>query len=127
MPEVWPSLAFADWRDTCATLHLWSQVVGKVRLVQSPWVNHSWHVPLYVTPRGLTTSTIPHGTRAFAITFDFIEHHLRIEVSDGGARTLPLRPQPVAEFYAEVMAALAELGVPVHVHTTPNEIPDAIP
>ena len=127
MSDVWPSLTFADWRDTCATLHLWSQVVGKVRLVQSPWVNHSWHVPLYVTPRGLTTSTMWHGTRAFAITFDFVDHRLIVETSDGGARVLPLRPQTVADFYAAVMAALAELGVPVRIHTTPNEIPDAIP
>ena len=127
MSDVWPSLTFADWHDTCATLHLWSQVVGKVRLVQSPWVNHSWHVPLYVTPRGLTTSTMWHGTRAFAITFDFVDHRLIVETSDGGARVLPLRPQTVADFHAAVMAALAELGVPVRIHTTPNEIPDAIP
>ena len=127
MPDVWPSLTFADWHDTCATLHLWSQVVGKVRLVQSPWVNHSWHVPLYVTPRGLTTSTMWHGTRAFAITFDFVDHRLIVETSDGGARVLPLRPQTVADFHAAVMAALAELGVPVRIHTTPNEIPVAIP
>ncbi len=125
--DAWPALRFADWRDTCATLHLWSQVVGKVRLVQSPWVNHSWHVPLYVTPRGLTTGMIPHGTRAFAVEFDFIGQQLVVETSDGGVRTLPLRPQPVAEFYAAVMAALAELGVPVRIHTMPNEIQDAIP
>jgi hypothetical protein len=127
MSDVWPSLPFADWRDTCTTLHLWTQVVGKVRLVQSPWVNHSWHVPLYVTPRGLTTSRIPHGARAFAIDFDFIDHRLVVETSDGGVRVLPLRPQPVADFHAAVMAALADLGVPVRIHTTPNEIPDAIP
>jgi len=127
MHDAWPSLDFADWRETCATLHLWSQVVGKVRLLQSPWVNHSWHVPLYVTPRGLGTSMIPHGVRAFAIGFDFIDHRLVVETSDGGVRSLPLRPQSVADFYAAVMAALAELGVPVRIHTTPNEIPDAIP
>jgi hypothetical protein len=127
MSDAWPPLAFADWRDTCATLHLWSQVVGKVRLVQSPWVNHSWHVPLYVTPRGLTTSSIPHGTRVFSLAFDFVDHRLVVETSDGGVRTLPLRPQTVADFYAAVMAVLAELDVPVRIHTTPNEIPDAIP
>jgi hypothetical protein len=127
MSDAWPTLAFADWRDTCATLHLWSQVVGKVRLVQSPWVNHSWHVPLYVTPRGLTTSSIPHGTRVFSLAFDFVDHRLVMETSDGGVRTLPLRPQTVADFYAAVMAALAALDVPVRIHTTPNEIPDAIP
>ena len=127
MDDAWPPLPFADWRDTCATLHLWTQVVGKVRLVQSPWTNHSWHVTLYVTPRGLTTSPIPHGTRTFSIDFDFIDHRLIVETSDGGVRTLPLRPQTVADFYAAVMAALADLEVPVRIHTTPNEIPDAIP
>jgi hypothetical protein len=127
MSDAWPPLAFADWGDTCATLHLWSQVVGKVRLVRSPWVNHSWHVPLYVTPRGLTTSSIPHGTRVFSLAFDFVDHRLVMETSDGGVRTLPLRPQTVADFYAAVMAALAALDVPVRIHTMPNEIPDAIP
>ena len=106
MDDAWPPLPFADWRDTYATLHLWSQVVGKVRLMQSPWTNHSRHVTLYVTARGLTTSPIPHGTRTFSIDFDFIDHRLLIATSDGSARTLPLRPQSVAEFYAAVMAAL---------------------
>jgi hypothetical protein len=127
MDDAWPPLPFTDWRETCATLHLWTQVVGKVRLVQSPWINHSWHVTLYVTPRGLSTSAVPHGSRIFSIDFDFIDHRLLFASSDGGTRALPLRPQPVAEFYAEVMAALAELGLPVQIHTTPNEIPDAIP
>ena len=125
--EVWPPLPFDDWQDTCATLHLWTQVVGKVRLVQTPWTNHSWHVPLYVTARGLTTSTIPHGALTFSIDFDFIEHLLMIETSAGGVRTLPLQPRSVAEFYAAVMALLAELGVPVRIRTMPNEIRDAIP
>jgi len=127
MDPAWPSLPFADWRDTCATLHLWTQVVGKVRLVQSPWINHSWHVTLYVTTRGLTTSPIPHGTRTVSIDFDFVDHRLVIQTSDGGVRVLPLRPQAVADFYGAVMEALAGLGVPVHIHTTPNEISDAIP
>jgi hypothetical protein len=125
--EPWPALAFETWRDTCVTLHLWTQIVGKVRLVQTPWTNHSWHVPLYVTPRGLTTSTIPHGARSFSIDFDFVEHALRVETSDGAVRALPLRPRSVADFYAAVMAALAELQVPVRIRTMPNEIPDAIP
>jgi Family of unknown function (DUF5996) len=127
MNDAWPPLPFADWRDTYATLHLWTQVVGKIRLMQSPWTNHSWHVTLYVTPRGLTTSPIPHGTRTFSIDFDFVDHRLIIETSDGAVRTLPLRPQPVADFYAGVMAALADLELPVRIHTMPNEIPDAIP
>jgi hypothetical protein len=124
---VWPPLPFDAWRDTWATLHLWSQVVGKVRLVQSPWTNHSWHVPLYGTPRGLTTSAMPHGVRSFAIDFDFIAHELRIETSDGDTRRIPLRPQSVAEFHAAVMAALEALGVPVRIRTMPTEIPEAIP
>jgi len=125
--EVWPPLAFDDWGDTCATLHLWTQVVGKVRLVQTPWTNHSWHVPLYVTARGLTTSMIPHGALTFSIDFDFIEHRLVIETSAGGVRILPLQQRSVADFYAAVMALLAELGVPVRIRTMPNEIRDAIP
>jgi hypothetical protein len=127
MDDAWPPLPFPDWRDTCATLHLWTQVVGKIRLAQSPWINHSWHVTLYVTPRGLTTGAVPYGSRIFSIDFDFIDHRLLLASSDGGTRGLALRPQPVAEFYAAVMEALAELGLPVHIHTMPNEIPDAIP
>src|SRR5262249_25663627 len=127
MDPTWPALPFDAWRDTCATLHLWTQIVGKVRLVQSPWTNHSWHVTLYVTPRGLTTSPIPHGTRTFSIDFDFLDHRLLVETSSGATRSLELRPQPVADFYAAVMMALDELGVPVRIHTMPNETPDAIP
>jgi Family of unknown function (DUF5996) len=123
----WPPLGFDAWRDTCATLHLWTQIVGKVRLVQTPWTNHSWHVPLYVTARGLTTSAIPHGARSFSIDFDFVDHALRVETSDGGAKTMPLRPRSVADFYGDVMATLADLGVPVRIRTMPNEIPDAVP
>jgi len=125
--SAWPPLPFDAWRDTGATLHLWSQVVGKVRLAQTPWTNHSWHVPLYVTPRGLTTSAIPHGTRSFAIDFDFIAHELRIETSDGEGRVIALGPQSVADFYAAVMTALGALDVPVRIRTMPTEIPDAIP
>jgi hypothetical protein len=124
---VWPVLPFDAWRDTCATLHLWTQVVGKVRLVQSPWTNHSWHVTLYVTPRGLTTGPIPHGVKTFAIAFDFVEHRLVVETSGGGLRAIPLRPRSVADFYRAVMATLSDLGVPVRIRTMPNEIPNAIP
>src|SRR5262245_15387953 len=127
MDESWPALPYDAWRDTYATLHLWTQVVGKIRLMLSPWTNHSWHVTLYVTSRGLTTSPMPHGRKTFSIDFDFIDHGLVIATSDGDVRTLPLRPRTVADFYAEVVAALAELAVPVHIHTMPNEIPDAIP
>jgi hypothetical protein len=101
--------------------------VGKIRLVQTPWINHSWHVPLYLTARGLTTGTIPHDDQIFQIDFDFFDHQLRIVTSAGQERTVALQPRTVADFYRAVMAALAELGVAVRIHTMPNEIPDAIP
>jgi len=101
--------------------------VGKIRLAQSPWVNHQWHVTLYVTARGLTTSPIPHGTRVFQIDFDFIDHRLVVSTSEGTTRVLSLEPQPVAAFYRKVMAALDELGVPVRISKKPNEVPHAIP
>lgn len=122
----WPELPYEDWKDTCATLHLWLQMAGKVRLAQSPWVNHQWHVTLYVTARGLTTSAIPHGTRVFQLDFDFIDQRLALSTSDGAARSLPLEPQPVATFYRKLMSALDELGVPVRISKKPNEVPHAI-
>src|SRR5437867_295248 len=125
--EVWPGLNYADWKETCATLHMWAQIVGKIRLTLTPWTNHSWHVTLYVTSRGLTTSPIPHSTSTFEIRFDFIDHELRILKSDGAARVLKLRPQSVAKFYREVMNALAEMELPVTVNMTPNEIENPIP
>jgi len=106
---------------------MWTQIVGKIRLAQTPWVNHSWHVPLYVTSRGLGTSPIPHGTRTFEIDFDFLDHELLIRTSDGTRRTLPLAPRAVADFYREVMGVLAELDLPVRIHTKPNEVERAIP
>src|SRR5947208_5910406 len=109
----WPELPTATWRDTCSTLHLWTQIVGKIRLTRSPWLNHSWHVALYVTPRGLTTSPIPDGARMFQIDFDFIDDALRISTSDGAARQFALAGHSVASFYAATMAALAELGIAV--------------
>ena len=127
MPHLWPPLSLDDWQDTCTTLHLWTQVVGKIRLVQTPWINHSWHVPLYLTVRGLTTGTIPHDDQIFQIDFDFFDHQLRIVTSAGLERTVALQPRTVADFYQAVMAALGELGVAVRIQTTPNEIPDAIP
>jgi hypothetical protein len=124
--EPWPELPYAAWRDTCETLQLWTQIVGKVRLVRTPWLNHSWHVTLYVTARGLTTSPIPDGSRTFQIDFDFLDHVLIIATSDGLRRQLPLKPQSVAAFYAAVMAALADLGINVTIDDMPNEIADAI-
>jgi Family of unknown function (DUF5996) len=123
----WPELPYAAWKDTRDTLHLWTQIVGKIRLSQAPWVNHSWHVALYLTARGLTTSPIPHGGRAFQIDFDFIDHALWIQTSEGHARQLKLAPMPVAQFYRDLLAALADLGLDVRIDTMPNEIADAIP
>ncbi len=125
--ERWPELPYAAWKDTRDTLHLWTQVVGKIRLALTPWLNHSWHVTLYVTPRGLTTSPIPYGAGSFAIDFDFIDHVLRLRASGGQVRQLLLKPMTVAEFYEDVMTALRELGVVVRIDTMPNEIPDAVP
>ena len=125
--DPWPDLPVAAWKDTYATLHLWTQVVGKVRLARTPAVNHWWHIPLYVTARGLTTSPVPDGGRTFQIDFDFHDHALRIETSDGGRRQLPLAPRPVADFYQDVIAALDALGVKVHIWTMPVEIADPVP
>src|SRR5215211_1941609 len=123
---AWPELPTAAWRETYATLHLWSQIIGKIRLVRSPWLNHSWHVALYVTARGLTTSPIPDGPRTFQIDLDFIEHTLRISTSDGAARQFALAGQSVASFYAATLAALAELGIHVTIDEMPNELPAPI-
>ena len=125
--ELWPALPYGDWKDSCTTLHLWTQIVGKIRLAQTPWTNHSWHVTLYVTPRGLTTSAIPYDGRAFQIDFDFIDHALLIQTSDGEERRLPLEPRPVAEFHDALMAALAELHILVRIHGSPNEVANPIP
>jgi hypothetical protein len=122
----WPELPTAAWGDTCVTVQLWTQIVGKIRLTRSPWLNHSWHVALYVTPRGLTTSPIPDGARAFQIDFDFIDHALRISASDGAERQFALTGQSVASFYAAVMAALKELGIAVTIDEMPNELPDPV-
>lgn len=123
----WPALPYEAWRETCATLHLWLQIVGKIRLTQCPWINHSWHVALQVTARGLATRLMPYGAVSFQMDFDFMEHHLLIRVTDGGVMSLPLEAQSTASFYRKVMGALRTLGVPVAIHTTPSELPDPIP
>ena len=125
-PQAWPELPTAAWRETYATVHLWTQIIGKIRLVRSPWLNHSWHVALYVTARGLTTSPIPNGPRTFQIDLDFIDHTLRISTSDGAARQFALAGQSVASFYAAILAALAELGIHVTIDDMPNELPEPI-
>ena len=110
----WPALPFPEWKETAETLHMWTQIVGKLRLTLSPWTNHSWHVTLYVNSRGLTTSPIPCGARTFEIQFDFIDHQLRIETSDGERRMIELKSRSVADFYRTVMKNLDELHLPVH-------------
>src|ERR1700704_5594972 len=125
--EHWPPLEFTEWKDTCATLHMWTQIIGKIRLMLAPWTNHSWHVTLYLTTRGLTTSPIPHGDRLFQTDFDFIEHKLLITTAEGEIRQVELKPQSVAEFYEATMSILRELDLPVEINTTPNEVSDPIP
>jgi Family of unknown function (DUF5996) len=125
--EFWPALPLEGWADTCATLHMWTQIVGKIRLRESAPINHGWHSTLYVTARGLTTSPIPHGHRIFQIDFDFIDHTLVIEVSDGRTARVPLEPQTVAVFYRRVMDALAGLDIDVRIYAKPNEVADPIP
>ncbi len=126
-PECWPALPLDSWKDTYATLHMWLQIVGKVRLRLTPLVNHWWNVPLYVTARGLTTTRIPYGERAFELWFDFIRHQLVLETNDGIVKTLPLAPKSVAEFYREFMAMLRSAGIEVKIWRMPVEIPNPIP
>lgn len=123
----WPALRVDDWAETRDTLHMWAQIVGKVRLVHSPLINHWWQVTLYVSPRGLTTSAIPYQGDSFDIEFDFIDHRLLIRGSEGGTRTVALEPKPVAEFYAQCMNALSQLGIEAKIQSRPNEVDPAIP
>jgi hypothetical protein len=125
-PERWPALPYDEWKDTYATLHMWSQVVGKIALAQASPLNHSWGVAFDVTARGLTTRTLPHGSRSFRMAFDFVDHHLVVEPSDGDRRSLPLAPQTVADFYGSVMDTLREMGLPVRIWPMPVEIPAPI-
>ncbi len=122
----WPSLPLEQWQDSYSTLHLWTQIVGKVRLTQTPWINHSWHVPLYVSARGLTTSSIPYQNRTFQIDFDFCDHQLVIQLSDGRQERFSLEPMSVADFYEKTMSSLARLGINVSIYPKPVEIPDPI-
>lgn len=123
----WPSLRVSDWTATRDTLHMWTQIVGKIRMAHAPLVNHWWQVTLYVSPRGLTTSTIPYRSGAFEIEFDFVGHRLEVRSSDGGVRGFPLRPMAVAEFYAQVRHTLDGLGIEAPIHPHPNEVEPAIP
>jgi hypothetical protein len=125
--QTWPALPLEAWQDTCTTLHLWTQIVGKVRLAQAPMLNHWWQVPFYVTTRGLATSPIPYGDISFEICFDFLDHQLRVQTSDDDIRTLALAPRSVADFFREFMAALHALGLEVQIRTLPVEVQDPIP
>ncbi|MGZ3241790.1 MAG: DUF5996 family protein [Burkholderiaceae bacterium] len=125
--EYWPALPYEAWKDTCATLHMWTQIVGKIRRSQSPWINHSWHVALYLTARGMTTSPIPYGNRTFQIDLDFIEHRLVIQTSDAMTRMMRLEPRSVADFYRELFSHLSALGLDIRIHPVPNEVVNAIP
>ena len=122
----WPALPYEAWRDTCQTLHLWTQIVGKVRMELSPFLNHWWHVTLYVTPRGLTTSSIPYHGGTFEVTFDFVEHNLSIRTSEGTTKALPLILRSVAAFYRECMACLQALGIEVTINPLPSEVQNPI-
>jgi Family of unknown function (DUF5996) len=125
--KLWPELPLTEWKDTYETLHMWTQIVGKIRLKLTPTQNHWWNCTLYVTPRGLTTSVIPYNGRDFRIEFDFIAHQLVIETADGSTKTIALRPRSVADFYEVTMSALASLGLPVTIWTMPVEVQDRIP
>jgi len=124
--QDWPALPLGKWESTYRTLHLWTQIVGKIRLGLTPFLNHWWNVALYVNPRGLTTSTIPYQGGAFEIQFDFVHHRLEIRTSDGRERVLALSPKSVAAFYRELFSALHEVGIDVQINTKPQEIPDPI-
>jgi hypothetical protein len=124
---VWPSLPLAAWQDTCATLHLWTQIIGKIRLALAPKLNHWWQSTLYVTPRGLTTASIPCGTRNFQISFDFLDHQLQIDTSDGITKRIALAPRSVADFYQMVLTTLSNIGIEVRIWTMPQEVSEPIP
>jgi hypothetical protein len=125
--QGWPQLRLRDWTDTKNTLHMWTQIVGKIRMAHAPMVNHWWHVTLYISPRGLTTSTIPYRNGAFDIEFDFLDHQLHLRTTDGRRQQVALAPKPVAQFYTETMHALADLNIQTHIHARPNEVDPAIP
>lgn len=125
--DVWPSLRVEDWTPTRETLHMWTQIVGKIRMAHAPLLNHWWQVPLYVSPRGLTTSSIPYGARMFDIEFDFCDHRLDIRTSDGSTRSIALAPMTVADFHTRVFQVLGELGIETTIQSRPNEVDPAIP
>ena len=127
MVDLWPALPLNEWNDTKDTLHMWTQIVGKIRLANTPLLNHWWNCTLYMTPRGLSTDTIPDGTRIFKIDFDFIDHKLLIECSDATTKSISLYARSVADFHKELMATLSSMGIEVVIHGKPDEVADPIP
>src|SRR3954469_4283210 len=125
--NTWSELPLKKWIDTYTTLHMWTQIIGKIRLILSPYINHWWNTTFYVTPRGLTTSSIPYNDQYFQIDFDFIAHRLIIETTDSSTKTIALRARSVADFYKETMSALSSLGISVTIWTTPVEVQDRTP
>jgi hypothetical protein len=126
MGDGWAALPYDAWKDTYATLHMWTQIVGKIALARVPPLNHSWGAALRVDPRGLRTRLLSHGRRSFTLAFDFLDHQLVIETQDGARRTIPLAPRSVADFYRDVMATLDAMGLPVRIWSMPVEVPDPI-
>lgn len=125
--DQWPDLPVQQWKDTYATLHMWTQIVGKIRLAFTPLINHWWNVPLYVNARGLTTSPIPYHNQPFELLFDFLDHQLVLQLSEGSRKSIPLKPMSVADFYGEVMSMLRSSGIEVRIWRMPVEVPDPIP
>ncbi len=126
-PNPWPPLPSQDWWDTVETLHLWTQVVGKIRMANAPWINHSWSVALYVSTAGLRTSLVPYRAEGFELSFDFLDHELTVHTTTGERRTIALKDGTVADFYAAVLDAMDSVGMPVHINTVPNEVAEAVP
>jgi hypothetical protein len=125
--QAWPAIPLEEWRDTYATFHMWTQIIGKIRLRSAPWVNHSWHATMYVTPRGLTTAAMPHGEASFQLDFDLVDHQLIVEKSDGAIFRMQLESQSVADFYADLMDALRRMDLEVKINGKPNEVENPIP
>lgn len=125
--KIWPDLPFQAWQDTCATLHRWTQIIGKIRMKMAPMANHWWNVTFYVTSRGLTTTPVPYGPHIFQMDFDFLAHEMRITTDTGAVRSIALKSRTVADFYEETMSSLKSLGINVSIWTTPVEIPDRTP
>jgi len=123
----WPKLVFEAYKDTIATVHMWTQIIGKIRLKKTPWLNHSWHVTLYISARGLTTGSIPYDEGVFQVDMDFIDHEVIISSSNGEKEYVKLYPRPVAGFYEELFTKLGSMGIQVTIHGSPNEIDPAIP